>query len=191
MKKQLLLASAAAIFLLSACSNGTGTTDTNATTVTNPDSVVTTKTTTTTTTKAYSKGQLADRKLVDIKTNKQIVLKYDTVHYYYVDAATNKQPVSYYYYDPETRDTFDYRGYMVNNSLIIKDGDYTIDEDRLMTNPYNVELRNDIKPMTNTSDKPVDKKIKENGNSYKEKTDTSKIKITDRKTKIKIKKPQE
>ncbi len=179
MKKQLLLASAT-ILVLAACNNGSENTSTNA------DSV--TKTTTTTVTKTtYSKNRLEKAKMVDIKTKKEIVLVYDTVHYYYVDAATKEQPKGYYY-DEVSKDTFDYRGYIVNHSLILKDGDYMVDETKLFENPYNVEVKNDIMLAPEAN---VNKKIKDNGKVYKEKTDTSKIKITDRKTKIKITKPKE
>jgi hypothetical protein len=178
MKKQFFLASAVAMLLMAACNN-------SETTNANADTTVTTKTTTTTTTTKYAKRNLENRKLVDLKTNKEIVLVYDTVHYYYVDAATNQVPTTYYYYDPSTNDTFDYRGYILNNSLRLKDGEYFVDEVKLMENPYNLEVKSDLKAT------PVDIKTKDNGNAYKEKTDTSKIKITDRKTKIKIKKPKE
>ncbi len=179
MKTQFSLASATAILMLAACNNAE-------TTKVNADSSVTTKTTTTTT--RYAKRNLENRSLMDIKTNKEIVLRYDTVYYYYVDATTNQRPTSYYYYDPSTKDTFDYRGYIVNNSLVLKDGNYTVDEVKLMENPYNLEVKQDIPP---ASTEAVSTKIKDNGNAYKEKTDTSKLKVTDRKTKLKIKKPKE
>ncbi|MFP5039366.1 hypothetical protein [Parasediminibacterium sp. JCM 36343] len=179
MKKSILVTSAAAVLMVVACNNNT--TPANAV-APNADSAVTTTTTTKT---VYSKRRLEGTKLVDIQNNKTIVLKYDTVHYYYVDAATNEPPKSYYY-DEATKDTFDYRGYLVNNSLIAKDGNYTVDEAKLMDNPYNVEVKKDMVIVT-APDSAVSKKMKDNGNAYKEKTDTSKVKITSRKTKIKIK----
>ena len=186
MKKKFLLASAS-IIMLAACNSGTDktTTTSDTTTVANADSV--TKTTTTTVSKTtYSKRRLETAKLVDIKTKQAIVLVYDTIHYYYVDSKTMEQPKSYYF-DEATKDTFDYRGYLVNNSLILKDGDYTVDETKLFDNPYNVEVRSNISATPAPAE--VDKKIKTNGNSYKEKTDTIKIKVTGNKTKIKIKDP--
>ncbi len=186
MKKTFLLTSASLI-ILAACNSNSDktTTNTDSTIAVNADSV--TKTTTTTVSKTtYSKRRLETAKLVDIKTKQAIVLVYDTVHYYYVDSKTMQQPKSYYF-DEATKDTFDYRGYLVNNSLIMKDGDYMVDETKLFENPYNVEVRSNITAAPNPAE--VDKKIKTNGNSYKEKTDTSKIKITDNKTKIKIKNP--
>lgn len=175
MKKQLLVASIAAISILTACKD-------------TPEKVEGSneQSAATPTARTYTTRQLDNKKLIDLKTNKEIVFKYDTVHYYYVDPTT-QEPINYYYYEPDTKDTFDYRGYLLNNSLIYSDGFYTIDEDKLMANPYNIELKKEI----GTSASTDDTKVKVNENSYKEKTDTSKIKITDRKTKVKIKKPQD
>lgn len=175
MKRQVLVASAAAIFILSACNNNTDKTE-----GLNGENQPTIST------RTYTTRELNNKKLVDLKTNKEIFFRYDTVHYYYVDATT-QEPINYYYYEPETKDTFDYRGYLVNNSLLFSDGVYTTNEEKLMAIPYNIELKKEMDATTSNDET----KVKENENSYKEKTDTSKIKITDRKTKVKIKTPQD
>lgn len=187
MKKKLTLFTAIAIFGLAACNDATNNKSTTDSVVVVPNNSNTTATTTTTTTVTTRK--LNNKQVVVLGTNKKVRLVYDTVHYYYVDAATNLQP-SGYYYDPETKDTFDYRGYNLNNALMYKDGKYVVDEDKLMNNAYNMEIRDESHTMPAPNSTTDEKKIKENENSYKEKTDTSKIKITDRKTKIKIKTPQ-
>ncbi len=175
MKKQFLVASITVFSILSACNDSADKVE-----AANEPS------TPTTTVRVYTARELDNKKLIDLKTNKEIVFRYDTVHYYYVDAAT-QEPFNYYYYEPVTKDTFDYRGYLVNNSLLFKDGVYTTDEDRLMAIPYNIELKKEM----SASPSNDETKVKENENSYKEKTDTSKIKITDRKTKVKIKAPKD
>ncbi len=177
MKKEFLTVSAAVLLAVTACNNDTSNTAKS-------DSVVNTTTTEAATpmtnTTTY---RLENRKLVSLGSSKPITLRYDTVHYYYVDANTNEQPMGYYY-DPETKDTFDYRGYHVNNALVYRNGDYTLDETRLMDDEYNTEARN------YTSKSADGTKVKVNENAYKEKTDSSKIKITDRKTKVKVKNPE-
>lgn len=184
MKQRLTLFTAIAFLGIAACNEGTKTTTTTDSTVVVPANGTTTTTTTTVTTR-----KLNNKEVIVLGSNKKVRLVYDTVHYYYVDAATNQQPTGYYY-DPETKDTFDYRGYNLNNALMYKNGSYTVDESKLMDNSYNMEIKNENHTVVVPSNTDGEKKIKENDNAYKEKTDTSKIKITDRKTKIKIKTPQ-
>ena len=133
MKKQFLLLGAAAIFAFSGCNdNGSSTTtntDTTAATTASGDSAVTTTTTTTTRT-AYPISNFEHRTFYSVKTHKPVKLRMDTVNHYYVDVTTNQQP-DYYYYDPATKDTFDYWGRRLNNALIMNNGDYTIDESKL------------------------------------------------------------
>ena len=134
MKKQFFLMGAAAILGFAACNdNGTSSTTTADTTVaTNPgDTTIQTTTTTTTTTKTvHPIANFEHRTFYNVKTHKPVKLRMDTVMHYYVDVTTNKEP-DYYYYDPASKDTFDYWGRILNNALINNNGDYSIDEMRL------------------------------------------------------------
>lgn len=132
MKKQFVLLGAAAIFAFAACndnSKDSTTTNTDTTATAHGDSAVQTTTTTTTRT-AYPISNFEHRTFYSVKTHKPVKLRMDTVNHYYVDVTTNQQP-DYYYYDPATKDTFDYWGRRLNNALILNNGDYTIDESRL------------------------------------------------------------
>lgn len=125
----------AALLCLAACNdNGTSNTTakTDSTTTTNPgDTTLQTTTTTTTTTKTvHPIANFERRTFYNVKTKKPVKLRMDTVLHYYVDINTNQQP-DYYYYDPSSKDTFDYYGRRLNNALIMSNGDYTIDESRL------------------------------------------------------------
>ena len=199
MKKYLFLLSTVALMGLASCSDDTSKTTTTTgsdsamKTTTTPamdtangstTSSTTTKTTTTTTVTTRS---LENRSLMTVKSNKPIKLVYNPTKHYYVDATTNKQPVIMYYYDPSTNDTFDYRGYIVNNALMNDNGNWKVDETKLMANPYNVTLSDSIK-LAPASDMPTGKmKIKQTDDKYKEKTDTSKVKVNDRMMKVKTK----
>ncbi|CAN5358138.1 hypothetical protein BH09BAC2_BH09BAC2_21730 [soil metagenome] len=182
--KKLFVIAAVTIMGFTAC-NDDSKTNTNTTTTT--DTATTnntmandgTTTTTTTTTTVVTTRSLENRNLMVVKTNKPIQLKYDPDHSYYIDATTNKQATTYFY-DPATNDTFDYRGYIVNNALLNNNGDWKTDESRLWSNQYNVTLRDSIQAGGSV-------KIKQNDNSYKEKTDSTKLKVTDNKMKVKSK----
>ncbi len=170
MKKQFFLMGAAAILALAACNDNASTDTTTKTdsTLAPTDSSVTT-TTTTTTRSATPIANFERRTFYNVKTKKPVKLRMDTVLHYYVDVATNQQP-DYYYYDPAAKDTFDYYGRVLNNALMYNNGDYTLDETRI------------VMPADNTSDNT---KIKATDNRYKEKTDTSKVKVTGNKMKVK------
>ena len=151
MKKSFVVLAALSFIGLGACNNDekASTTTTTATDtaakVTAPDTSngSTTTTTTTTTTVVTTKAPQYRTSLMTVKTNKPIKVMYDTVHMRYVDVTTNKEPTTYYY-DPETHDTFDYRGYLLNNALIYNNGSYSVDTVRLMSNQYNVVVRDSI-----------------------------------------------
>ena len=133
MKKQFFLMGAAAILGFAACNdNGTSTTTNTDTTATNPgDTTIQTTTTTTTTTKTvHPIANFEHRTFYNVVTHKPVKLRMDTVYHYYVDVNTNKEP-DYYYYDPATKDTFDYWGRILNNALIDNNGTWTVDETRL------------------------------------------------------------
>ena len=183
MKKQFVLIGSAVILLFSACneeSSTSTTTDTDSTTSTSSTSNMETGVTAET-------NNFETRSFMDLKTGTPLTLRRDTVTYRYVDVNTGRE-VSYYY-DPSTRDTFDSRGYILNNSLIMKDGNYTIDEIKVIANPDNIKIKegdNKMKMDDNSMKlKDDESKIKERGDMYKEKTDSTKIKVTDDKLKIK------
>ena len=171
MKKQLLFLGGIILFGIVACNDTAPTTTTTATDSlkTSPgDTVVRTTTTTTTTTKTvHPIANFEHRTFYSVKSHKPVKLRMDTINHYYVDMTSNSQP-DYFYYDPATKDTFDYLGRVVNNALIMNNGDYTIDESRLSDN-------NGVN--TTTPDRTGNYKIKQQDGMYKEKTDTSKLKI--------------
>lgn len=171
------------LLALSACNSDNKTTATTTDSTANKTAVndsgnTTTTTTTTTTVVTHSP---ANRQLMTVKTNKPIKVVYDSVHYRYVDVTTNQEP-STYYYDPATHDTFDYRGYILNNALVYSNGEPArIDTVVLYNNPYNVEVRDTIIARQQSGNY----KMKQKGNTYKEKTDTSKTKVTKNSVKMK------
>ena len=200
MKKYIFLLSAASILGLASCSDDSSKTTTTSTsgsdtamhTTTTPamdttnGTTTSTTTTTTKTTTTVTTRNLENRSLMTVKSNKPIKLVYNPNKHYYVDAVTNQQPTVMYYYDPSTNDTFDYRGFIVNNALMNNNGTWKEDETKIMDNPYNVQLNDSIHLITSTPSTGK-MKIKQDKDSYKEKTDTSKIKVTDKMMKVKTK----
>ncbi len=179
MKKQFLLIGSALIIGFAACNdNSTETTaNTDSTVMTNAGDTTVSTTTTTTTTKTVRPIENFERRtFYSVKTKKPVKLRMDTVYHYYVDASTNQYP-DYYYYDPATKDTFDYYGRRLNNALIMNNGDYTIDESRISMETDN----------SSTGNTMGDTKVKAKDDKYKEKTDTSKMKVTNDKMVIKKK----
>jgi hypothetical protein len=178
MKKQLFLMGAVAIFGFAACNdNGTSnTTKTDSTTTTNPgDTTIQTTTTTTTTTKTiHPIANFEHRTFYSVKTHKPVKLRMDTVLHYYVDVTTNKEP-DYYYYDPASKDTFDYWGRVLNDALINNNGDYTIDESRLSSETTTTPTATTVdKGSMNSTDKMANGKMK-----MKQKDDKLKVKAKD------------
>lgn len=187
MKKYLVIAS---VVLFAACNDDASTT----TTTTSEDS------STMSTTPAVASADTAtvvtstpsafeSRSFVNLETGKAITVRRDTISNNYVDAATN-QEVSYYY-DPITKDTFDSRGYILNNSLTLTDGKYKVDEVKVSANPDNIKVKDEISKFkadhNSTKAKDDDDKVKEKGDMYKEKTDSTKLKVDDKKMKVKSK----
>ncbi|MBA2563012.1 MAG: hypothetical protein H0V14_08885 [Chitinophagaceae bacterium] len=184
MKNQFALMAATVMLLFTACndeSSTSTTTDTDSTTnntiTTNNDNVTS------------GTNDFEARSYMDLKTGIPLTLRRDTVTSRYVDVNTGSEVG--YYYDPSTSDTFDSRGYILNNSLIMKDGNYTFDETKVMANPDNIKIKEgDSKVKIDHNSMKVkddDGKIKERGDTYKEKTDSTKIKVTDDKLKVKNK----
>ena len=205
MKTQIILFSSIIALGFASCNDNATktntTTDTAATAATmgaNGDTTVKTTTTTTSTTTSTSIHPIANfehRTFVSVKTGKKIKLKVDTIHHYYIDVNTNQQP-EYYYFDPATHDTFDYRGRILNHALIYNNGTYNVDETRLTDNGsssdagMNANTQDNTGTSTSTDNANTEKgpdhmKVKQKGDMYKEKTDNSKLKITDKKIKSK------
>lgn len=126
---------------------------------------------------------------LDLKTNQTVNIGRDSVKNVYVNSETN-DPLTYYY-DPIAHDTFDSRGRLVNNALILTDGNYTTDEVKVKSNDDAFKAKyEDIKvKMDNNSAKMKsdDMKIKDKEDKYKEKTDSTKLKVTDDEIKMKEK----
>jgi hypothetical protein len=204
MKKYFVMMSAIAALGITACNDNSSSTKTttdstvhntttNGSDTSNLNGGSTTTTTTTTTT--VTTRTLENRSLMAVGSNKPAKLTYDAQHKYYVEQGASNQKGSYYY-DPTTHDTFDYRGYNVNNALIYKNGQYSTDESKLMSNSYNVQLSDSLKAAGNTDNGAAggsgttgsgNMKIKQDGNSYKEKTDSSKMKMDNHSMKVKTK----
>jgi hypothetical protein len=209
MKKYFLLLSAIAALGITACNDNSNSTKTttdstvNNTTTANATDTgkmnAGTTTTTTTTTTTVTTRSLENRSLMAVGSNKPAKLTYDAQHRYYVEQGSNNQKGTYYY-DPTTHDTFDYRGYNVNNALINKNGHYSTDESKVMNNTYNVQLSDSLKASGTTDNGTTgagtnatggtgngNMKIKQEGNTYKEKTDSSKLKMDKNSMKVKTK----
>jgi|GEM_PF-4362682 len=180
MKKQLFLMSAAAIFGFAACNDNatSATTKTDSTMTTNPGdtTIQTTTTTTTTTTKTvHPIANFEHRTFYNVKTQKPVKLRMDTVMHYYVDVTTNQQP-DYYYYDPATKDTFDYWGRVLNNALMNSNGDYMIDESRLSSETTTTPTTSTT---TDTSTMSSADKMNNGKMKMKQKDDKTKVKTKD------------
>lgn len=195
MKKQLFIISSIFVLGTTSCTD-TSTkmetkTDTATSAMTSPgDTTVKTTTTTTTTTTIHPIANFEHRTFLSVKTGKKIVLKVDTVHHYYIDVNTNQQP-DYYYFDPSTHDTFDYKGRILNHALVYDKGNYNIDESKITDNSGgtndagsaaqgNSGTSTSTDNSNGTSTSTGNLKIKQKDGMYKEKTDNSKIKIKEK-----------
>lgn len=112
MKKQFFLIGSA-IILFAACNDESSTS-----TTTDTDSTTTTSTTTSSIeTGVTSETNFETRSFMDLKTGTPLTVRRDTVTYKYVDVNSGREVG--FYYDPASSDTFDSRGYILNNSLTI------------------------------------------------------------------------
>jgi hypothetical protein len=178
MKKQFLFLSAAFLFILGSCNNNAES-DTDVTTDSST-SVTTAQGTASTDTRAVT--------YYDLQTNAPVEVTRDEKSHQYVEVSTHK-PLTFYY-DPISRDTFDVRGRLVNNALVLTDGKYTLDEAKVKSDEDAFKIKTDEMKMKMDSDgdmkmKTDDKKIKDNDQKNKEKTDDSKLKVKDDKIKSK------
>ena len=126
---------------------------------------------------------------MEVKSNKSVKIKRDEQTHSYVNAMTG-QPLSFYY-DPVNHDTFDSRGRIVSNALLLKNGVYSIDETKLKSKDDAIKMKNDqVKLKMNGVDgtiKDKEIKIKDKDDLYKEKTDSTKLKVKSDKMKMKSK----
>lgn len=182
MKRKLMYLATATALMFSAC-NDSG----NSSTVTTTDS--TTMATSSNDVGMGNSGNSSETlTYVDVITNKPVAVMQDTVSHQYVDMNTH-QPLTYYY-NPISHDTFDARGRIVNNALVLTNGDYTIDESKIKSNDDAFKMKNGDMKMKMDDDgdmkmKDGDMKVKDKDDLYKEKTDSSKLKVKDGKMKIK------
>jgi hypothetical protein len=128
----------------------------------------------------------------DLASGSQFKIEKDPSTGYYVNAETHK-PVNFYF-DPETSDTFDMKGRVVNMALIhASDGSYTVNEDKVKVQADgDIKIKeegtdNKMKIETNgdTKVKTDDYKEKTKGDNYKYKDDSTTIKVKDGKVKVK------
>jgi hypothetical protein len=183
MKKQFFLLGAVAIFSFAACNNNGSDTTTTTDSTANANTTATTATSTGPTT-GTEIANFSSRSFVDLKTKKPIKLKWDAEKHYYTDESGN-QP--YYYYDPASHDTFDYWGRRLNNYLTYSNGDYTIDESRMSSSDMSTTTTADTSTTSGATGGSGNMKIKAKDDKYKEKTDSSKLKVTDKNMKVKSK----
>ena len=200
MKKQFLILAAASFSVLVSCNNND-----NAVVESTTDSMVT-STTTASTDVAPPITNNGMPVFYSLETMQPVVVVEDEKTHQYVDATT-LQPVTYYY-EPISRDTFDMRGRLVNDALILTDGKYSLDDAKIKSNDNAFKIKSDEwkmkwgtdgdNKMKNDSIKIKDKedkykvktddiKIKDKGDKYKIKTDDTKIKVKDGEVKVKDK----
>jgi hypothetical protein len=174
MKKNLILI--AALFFVTACNNS------DSETATSTDSLATsaeaTENAETSATGSSSSASLEkfdeSASYVSLTTKKPVRVKKDISRGYIVDYETN-EPLNFYFYNPATRDTFDWSGNVVNGYLMRgTDGTYTLDESRWRVK---VDDDGDIKAKDGDDSKI---KIDASSGEAKIKTDTSKKKSKDR-----------
>lgn len=163
--------------MFSSCSNAGSDTD-----VTNDYA------TTITTSQATSSTDRAMPVYYDLQTRQPIEVAQDENSRQYADVSTHKPLV--FYYDPISLDTFDSRGRLVNNALILTNGDYSLDEAKIKSNDDAFKIKTDEMKMKIEKDgdmkiKTDGMKIKDKDGKYKEKTVSAKIKVKDGKVKIK------
>jgi hypothetical protein len=118
---------------------------------------------------------------VDLNTGKTIQISHDDATGITTDIGTGK-PVQFYI-NPITNDTFDTRGRLVNNALILADGGWEVDETKIKSDGDDLKVKtDDMKVKTDgdeTKIKTGDSKVKTDGNDSKVKTDDLKIKNDD------------
>lgn len=166
---------------MTACSSGTGTTNAADSTALNPgDSAISTSTTTTTVHRRYA-GSFApqtDVKYLDLRTQKQVAIRIDTLRGQIINTETN-EPLDLFV-DPVKHDTiYGQTGTVVNNYVIKDESGYRVDTVRINT----VEVRT----VTATPEPTMtgDGKYKEKENKTKLKTDDQKIKVKNGVMKVK------
>ncbi|MCW3117814.1 MAG: hypothetical protein JWM28_1896 [Chitinophagaceae bacterium] len=174
-KTHLYIALLAAITPLFSCNGGSTTTTTSDSTTLSPgDSSVTTTTTTTVTHHKYA-GNFSPQpnvKYLDLRTNKQITVRIDTVQGRIVNYETD-EPVDLFV-DPTKKDTiYGQTGSVVNNYIIKEDnGSYRVDTVRINT----IEVHTVPPEPTNETGQRTKTKIKDGEEKVKTGRDKTKIK---------------
>ena len=185
MKKQLMVLAVSSFSLLMACNNSDSTT-TDSTT----DSMSTTSATASTDNMAATTGSDGMPVFYSLESKQPVQVVEDEKTHQYVDVSTQK-PVMYYY-DPISRDTFDARGRLVNNALILTDGNYSLDEAKIKSNDNVFKIKTDEWKLKYGKDgdnkmKSDDVKVKDKDDKYKIETDDTKLKVKDGEVKVKDK----
>ncbi len=183
MKKQFMFLAVSSLAFLMACNNN--------------DSTTTETTTDTMTTNTASTDNMAATTSSDgmpvfysLETKQPVQVMEDEKTHQYVDVSTH-QAVTYYY-EPISRDTFDARGRLVNNALILTDGNYSLDDAKIKSNDNVFKIKSDEWKVKygkdgDTKMKSDEMKIKDKGDKYKMETDSTKMKIKDGEVKMKDK----
>jgi hypothetical protein len=172
MKKNLILI--AALFFVTACNNSDSeTTTTTDSLATNAEASESAETNTTASSSASLESFDESASYVSLTTKKPVKVKKDVTRGYVVDYETN-EPLNYYFYNPATRDTFDWSGNVVNGYLMRgNDGAYKLDESRWRVK---VDSDGDIKAKDGDDTKI---KIDASTGEAKIKTDSTKKKSKD------------
>jgi hypothetical protein len=171
MKKNLILL--AALFFAAACNNSGSETTTTDSTATSGTTAESTETAPASSSSASLESFDESASYVSLNTKKPVKVKRDMTRGYVVDYETN-EPLNYYFYNPATRDTFDWSGNVVNGYLLRgTDGAYTLDESRWR---IKVDSDGDIKAKDGDDTKI---KIDASSGEAKIKSDTSKRKSKD------------
>ena len=77
----------------------------------------------------------------DLTTNRPIDVMEDSNTHQYVDVST-QTPLTVYY-DANSTDTFDNTGRIINNAIIYKNGQYSVDESKLRSTTDSLRIKND------------------------------------------------
>ncbi|WP_207496048.1 hypothetical protein [Aridibaculum aurantiacum] len=135
MKKQFMVLAFAASLSFVACNESTTETSTEDSTANNTTNTGATTSGTDQNQSGRSINSSFDESgsYMDLRTNKPVRITRNTQSQTLMNSETN-EPLSYFFYNPSTRDTFDMYGYRVNNYLIRgNDNTYTLDEERWRT----------------------------------------------------------
>ncbi len=133
-------------------------------------------TTTTTDETVGDNSQMVSKSYVDLYTGSTVKVSKDEATGSYMNTET-RSPVEFYF-DPETHDTFDTRGRVVNMSISKgTDGKYMVDESK-------IKFQGDGDVKMKSADGETKVKLETNGDG-KIKNDSMKVKVKDGEIKVK------